>query len=87
KLFSSLTLGAERISEIVLSLQNFSRLDQAEVKPVDIREGLDSTLLILQHRFKGNSLHSGIEIVKEYGDLPLVECFAGQLNQVFMNLL
>ncbi len=87
KLFSSLTLGAERISEIVLSLRNFSRLDQAEVKPVDIREGLDSTLLILQHRLKGNSLHSGVEIVKQYGDLPLVECFAGQLNQVFMNLL
>ncbi|MEH2372431.1 GAF domain-containing protein [Nostoc sp.] len=87
KLFSSLTLGAERISEIVLSLRNFSRLDQAEVKPVDIREGLDNTLLILQHRLKGNSLHSGVEIVKQYGDLPLVECFAGQLNQVFMNLL
>ncbi|MHC5934568.1 GAF domain-containing protein [Nostoc sp.] len=87
KLFSSLTLGAERISEIVLSLRNFSRLDQAEVKPVDIHEGLDSTLLILQHRLKGNSLHSGVKIVKHYGELPLVECFAGQLNQVFMNLL
>ncbi|MEH2362452.1 GAF domain-containing protein [Nostoc sp.] len=87
KLFSSLTLGAERIGEIVLSLRNFSRLDQAEVKPVDIRDGLDSTLLILQHRLKGNSLHSGVKIVKQYGELPLVECFAGQLNQVFMNLL
>ena len=87
KLFSSLTLGAERISEIVLSLRNFSRLDQAEVKPVDIREGLDSTLLILQHRLKANSLHSGVKIVRQYGELPLVECFAGQLNQVFMNLL
>ncbi|MHC5823844.1 MAG: GAF domain-containing sensor histidine kinase, partial [Nostoc sp.] len=87
KLFSSLTLGAERISEIVLSLRNFSRLDQAEVKPVDIREGLDSTLLILQHRLKANSLHSGVKIVKQYSELPLVECFPGQLNQVFMNLL
>lgn len=86
KLFASLKLGAERISEIVLSLRNFSRLDQAEVKLVDIHEGLDSTLLILQHRI-GNSLNSGIEIVKQYSTLPLVECFAGQLNQVFMNLL
>ncbi|NEU74004.1 GAF domain-containing protein [Hassallia byssoidea VB512170] len=87
KLFSSLELGAERIREIVLSLRNFSRLDQAEVKPVNIHEGLDSTLLILQHRLKPNSLHSGIELIKQYGELPLVECFAGQLNQVFMNLL
>ncbi len=87
KLFSSLQVGAERICEIVLSLRNFSRLDQAEVKSVDIHEGLDSTLLILQHRLKPNSLHSGIEVVKQYGKLPLVECFAGQLNQVFMNLL
>ena len=87
KLFGSLKVGAERIREIVLSLRNFSRLDEAEVKPVNIHEGLDSTLLILQHRLKPNSLHSGIEIVKDYGNLPLVECFAGQLNQVFMNLL
>ena len=87
KLFASLKLGAERICEIVLSLRNFSRLDQAEVKTVDIHEGLDSTLLILQHRLKGNPLHSGIEIIKQYSRLPLVECFAGQLNQVFMNLL
>ncbi len=87
KLFSSLQLGAERIREIVLSLRNFSRLDQSEVKSVDIHEGLDSTLLILQHRLKSNSLHSGIELIKQYGELPLVECFAGQLNQVFMNLL
>ena len=87
KLFSSLQVGAERIRDIVLCLRNFSRLDQAEVKPVNIHEGLDSTLLILQHRLKPNSLHSGIEVIKQYGDLPLVECFAGQLNQVFMNLL
>ncbi|GAA6619261.1 GAF domain-containing protein [Scytonema sp. NUACC26] len=87
KLFSSLKLGAERIREIVLCLRNFSRIDHAQVKAVDIHEGLDSTLLILQHRFKPNSLHSGIEIRKQYGKLPLVECFAGQLNQVFMNLL
>jgi len=87
KLFSSLELGAERIREIVLSLRNFSRLDQAEVKAVNIHEGLDSTLLILQHRLKPNSLHSGIELIKQYAELPVVECFAGQLNQVFMNLL
>ncbi len=87
KLFSLLKLEAERIREIVLSLRNFSRLDQAEVKAVNIHEGIDSTLLILQHRFKPNSLHSGIKVVKEYGELPQVECFAGQLNQVLMNLL
>ncbi|MBD0264578.1 MAG: GAF domain-containing protein, partial [Tolypothrix sp. Co-bin9] len=87
KLFSSLKIGTERISEIVLSLRNFSRLDQAQVKPVDIHDGIDSTLLILQHRLKANSLHSGIEVVKQYASLPLIECFAGQINQVFMNLL
>ncbi|GAB1543896.1 hypothetical protein NUACC21_65720 [Scytonema sp. NUACC21] len=87
KLFSSLKLGAERIREIVLSLRNFSRLDHAEVKAVDIHEGLNSTLLILQHRLKPNSLHSGIQVIKLYSQLPTVECFAGQLNQVFMNLL
>jgi signal transduction histidine kinase len=78
---------ANRIREIVLSLRNFSRLDEAEVKSVDIHEGLDNTLLILQHRLKPNSFHSTIELIKHYGELPLVECFAGQLNQVFMNLL
>ncbi|HEY9862401.1 MAG TPA: ATP-binding protein [Candidatus Obscuribacterales bacterium] len=87
KILSSMRMGANRIQQIVLSLRNFSRLDQAEVKPVDIHEGIDSTLLILQHRFNANSQRPGIELIKEYGPLPLVECYAGQLNQVFMNIL
>ncbi|MGV0025611.1 GAF domain-containing sensor histidine kinase [Phormidesmis priestleyi] len=87
KTLSSMKVGAERIRQIVLSLRNFSRLDQAEMKPVDIHEGLESTLLILQHRLKAKADTSGIELVKEYGDLPQVDCYAGQLNQVFMNVL
>jgi signal transduction histidine kinase len=87
KLLKSMKIGSERIREIVLSLRNFSRLDQAEVKEVDIHEGLNSTLRILQHRLKPTSLRVGIEVVKNYGALPLVDCLAGQLNQVFMNLL
>ncbi|MBZ8179244.1 GAF domain-containing protein [Oscillatoria salina] len=87
KVLSSLQLGADRIREIVRSLRNFSRLDEAEVKSVNIHEGIDSTLLILQHRFKPISSQPAIEVIKEYGELPLVECFASQLNQVFMNLL
>ncbi|WP_068817780.1 GAF domain-containing protein [Phormidesmis priestleyi] len=87
RLFSSLKVGAERIREIVLSLRNFSRLDQAEVKFVNIHEGIDSTLMILQHRTKASSGRGEIEILKHYGELPLVECFAGQLNQVLMNLI
>jgi len=87
KLLMSMKIGAERIREIVLSLRNFSRLDQADVKEVDIHEGLDSTLRILQHRLKPMSLRFGIEVIKNYGALPLIDCLAGQLNQVFMNLL
>jgi signal transduction histidine kinase len=87
KLLSSMRVGADRIQKIVLSLRNFSRMDEAEVKQVDVHEGIDSTLMILQSRLKGNAGHSGIEIIKSYGQLPLVECYPGQLNQVFMNLL
>jgi predicted ATPase/signal transduction histidine kinase len=87
KLFDSMKIGAERIRDIVLSLRNFSRLDQADMKPVNIHEGIESTLLILQHRLKKDSLHSGIEIIKEYGQLPRIFCYASELNQVFMNLL
>nr|WP_306557913.1 ATP-binding protein [Nostoc sp. 'Peltigera malacea cyanobiont' DB3992] len=86
-LLTSMTVGAERITEIVLSLRNFSRLDDAEMKAVNIHEGIDNTLMILEHRFKHKSNNQTIEVIKEYGDLPLVECYAGQLNQVFMNLL
>ena len=87
KTLTSMKVGADRIRQIVLSLRNFSRLDQAEMKPVNLHEGLDSTLLILQHRLKAKSDHYDIQIVRDYGDLPIVECYAGQLNQVFMNVL
>lgn len=87
KLLSSMKLGADRIHQIVLSLRNFSRLDEAEKKPVDIHEGIDSTLLILQSRLKPDRFSPEIRIEKDYGDLPLINCYAGQLNQVFMNIL
>ncbi len=87
KILSSMKVGTERIHQIVLLLRNFSRLDQAEKKSVDIHEGIDSTLLLLQHRLKATAERPSIELIKEYGDLPAVQCFAGQLNQVFMNLL
>jgi len=87
KLLSSMKIGADRISQIVLSLRNFSRLDQAEMKAVDIHEGIDNTLMILQSRLKANGKNPGIQVIKEYGQLPLVECYAGQLNQVFMNII
>lgn len=86
KLIQSMQLGANRIRSIVLSLRNFSRLDEAELKAVNLHEGIDSTLVILGHRLKAKAHFPAIEIVKEYGDLPLVECFAGQINQVFMNI-
>jgi len=87
KMLMSMSIGADRIREIVLSLRNFSRLDEAEMKRVNIHDGIDSTLLILQNRLKESPNHPSITVVKQYGDLPLVECYAGQLNQVFMNIL
>ncbi|MEG4800277.1 CHASE domain-containing protein [Microcoleus sp. ARI1-B5] len=87
KILKSMNAGAERIRQIVLSLRNFSRLDEAEMKSVNIHEGIDSTLMILDSRLKANGDFPGIKIIKEYGSLPLVECWAGQLNQVFMNVL
>ena len=87
KTLSSMKVGATRIREIVLTLRNFSRLDEAEMKPVNIHEGIDSTLLILQHRLKARPERPEIQVMKKYGDLPLVECYAGQLNQVFMNII
>ncbi|WP_353930834.1 GAF domain-containing protein [Okeanomitos corallinicola TIOX110] len=86
KILNSMKIGVDRIRQIVLSLRNFSRLDEAEMKEVNIHEGIDSTLLILQHRLKARPEFPAIQIIKEYGNLPLVECYAGQLNQVFMNL-
>lgn len=87
KIMTSMQVGAERIRSIVLSLRNFSRFDHSEMKPVDLHEGIDSTLLILQHRLKANPEFSGIEIIKDYGNLPMIECYAGQMNQVFMNII
>ncbi|HLO48420.1 MAG TPA: PAS domain S-box protein [Kamptonema sp.] len=87
KLLESMKVGAERIGEIVLSLRNFSRMDEAQIKNVNIHHGIDSTLRLLQNRLKSQPEHPEIVVVKEYGKLPLVECYAGQLNQVFMNLL
>jgi signal transduction histidine kinase len=80
-------VGADRIRDLVLSLRNFSRLDEAEMKPVDIHEGIDNTLLILQHRLKEKAGYPVIQAIKNYGQLPLINCYPGQLNQVFMNLL
>ncbi|MCU0519038.1 MAG: PAS domain S-box protein, partial [Oscillatoria sp. Prado101] len=87
KLLDSMKMGADRIGEIVRSLRTFSRLDEAAVKEVNLHDGIDSTLMILQNRLKPRPNHPEIQVIKEYGDLPLVECCAGQLNQVFMNLL
>jgi len=87
KLLSSMRMGADRIQKIVRSLRNFSRMDEAEVKTVDIHEGIDSTLMILQNRLKAKGELADIDVVKEYGDLPQIECYPGQLNQVFMNIL
>ena len=87
KMLKSMKLGTDRIREIVLSLRNFSRKDEATYKTVDIHEGLESTLLILQHRLKATSTRTAIEIVRDYGKLPLVECHPSRLNQVFMNIL
>ncbi|UBF29502.1 PAS domain-containing sensor histidine kinase [Kovacikia minuta CCNUW1] len=95
KLLTSMKVGAERIQQIVRSLRNFSRMDEAEMKAVNIHEGIESTLLILHSRLKPKTIrvanrevpHPGIQVIQEFGDLPLVECYAGQINQVFMNIL
>lgn len=86
-LVSSMQTGTDRIRQISVSLRIFSRADTASRVPVNIHEGIDSTLLILKHRLKANEYRPAIQIIKEYGELPLVECYAGQLNQVFMNIL
>jgi signal transduction histidine kinase len=87
KLMDSMQVGAKRIEEIVRSLKSFSRLDESELKPVDIHEGIDNTLLILQHRLRAVGGRLEIEVIKNYGQLPHVTCYASQLNQVFLNLL
>lgn len=87
KLLSSMQIGSERIREILKSLRIFSRVDEAELKAVDLHQGIDSTLMILQHRLKAKHSRTFIRVIKQYGEMPLVECYAGQLNQVFMNIL
>jgi signal transduction histidine kinase len=92
QLLSSMAVGAERILEIVHSLQVFSRRYQAECKPVNLHEGIDSTLMLLSRRLQAKHRRPDyhfpdIEVVKEYGELPLIEGYAGQLNQVLMNIL
>ncbi|MBW4625356.1 MAG: GAF domain-containing protein [Brasilonema octagenarum HA4186-MV1] len=87
KLMSSMTIGSERIHQIVLQLRNFSRVEETEKTAVNIHENLENTLLLLGHRLKGTSEYPKITVIKEYGHLPEIECYAGQLNQVFMNIL
>ena len=87
KILNSMSLGTKRICEIVCSLRNFSRHHEAEIKLADIHEGIDSTLTILQGNLQRNDNYPDIQVIRDYGSLPLVECYAGQLNQVFMNLL
>lgn len=87
KLLNSLNVGSDRIRQLVRSLQNFSRLDESAAKAIDLHEGIESTLLILQYRLKAKPDRPGIKIVRDYGELPLVKCYPSQLNQVFMNIL
>lgn len=87
KVMQSMRMGSERITQIVLSLRTFSRMDEAEYKTVNLHDGLESTLVILEHRFKARAQRPAIRITKAYGDLPPVACYAGQINQVFMNIL
>lgn len=87
KMLDSMKMGTDRIRQIVLSLRNFSRTDESDFKAVDIHEGIDSTLLILQHRLKDRPESPAIQVIRDYGSLPLVECYPGQINQAFMNIL
>jgi signal transduction histidine kinase len=87
KMIGSMNIGIERIDDIMQSLRKFSRKDATYRKNADIHQGIDTTLMILSHRLKANEIHPKIEVIKEYGELPEIECFPGQLNQVFMNLL
>ncbi|MDJ0555149.1 MAG: AAA family ATPase [Microcoleaceae cyanobacterium MO_207.B10] len=86
-ILTSMKVGADRIKEIVESLRNFSRLDQSEVKNVDIHEGIDSTLMILQNSLKAKPQELEISVVTKYAKLPKIDCYPGELNQVFMNII
>ncbi len=85
-MISSMKLGADRIKDIMLSLRNYSRTTSDEKKAVNLHEGIDTTLMILSHRLKAKPERPAIQVVKKYADLPLVKCYSGQINQVFMNL-
>jgi len=87
QLLLSMKMGADRIRNIVRGLRSFSHLDEADMKPVDIHEGIDSTLLILQSGLRGNKEREEIQVIKQYGKLPKVTCYASELNQVFMQIL
>lgn len=87
KLFASIETGAVRIQEIVRSLRTFSRLDESDIKTVDLHENIESTLTILASRLRATDTRAEIQVIRNYGDIPRVDCYAGQLNQVFMNLL
>lgn len=84
KMLASMEVGADRIRQIVLSLRNFSRLGESQLKSVDLHDGLDSTLTFLKNRLQARQPYPHIQILSEYGDVPPVECYAGQLNQVFL---
>ncbi|NEP83280.1 MAG: GAF domain-containing protein, partial [Okeania sp. SIO3B3] len=87
KILTSMKIGANRIKKIVESLRNFSRLDESQVKDIDIHEGIDSTLMILQNSLKAKSHDQEITVVKNYAKLPKIKCYPGELNQVFMNII
>ncbi len=87
KVLSSMSVGTERIRDLVVSLRNFSRVDESEIKPLDVHQSIDSTLILLQPQFKGKLGSAKNIIVKNYSNLPLITCYASQLNQVFMNMI
>lgn len=87
KMLNSMKVGSNRIRDIVLSLRNFSRLDEADLKKANLHEGIDNTLMILNNRLKAKADRPAIDVIKNYGSLPVIECYAGQINQVFMNFL
>lgn len=87
KIMTSMRMGTTRIVDIVKSMQTFSRVDEAAIKNVDIHQGIDSALLILKHRLKAYKHRPTINVIKAYGNLPLIQCYASHLNQVFMNIL
>jgi PAS domain S-box-containing protein len=87
KMIDSMKLGTDRICDIMQSLRNYSRTDGIEKKPANLHEGIDTTLMILAHRLKASGDRPAIKIIKNYEELPQIECYPGQLNQVFMNLL